>query len=117
MAKKKMINSQCRIQTKTCLYALFLSDVLLGLLQSLKVGTKALTFGKQTSKNRLYALKFWKTLLQFWFTSRKFWKNVPETKYKRIGLQAVIVGFYVVDIRLYIYQFWKTSINSFFDTP
>ena len=36
MAKKKMINSQCRIQTKTCLYALFLSDVLLGLLQSEK---------------------------------------------------------------------------------
>lgn len=67
MAKKKMINSQCRIQTKTCLYTLFLSDVLLGLLQSLKVGTKALTFGKQTSKNRLYALKFWRTSINSFF--------------------------------------------------
>jgi len=87
MAKKKMINSQCRIQTKTCLYALFLSDVLLGLLQSLKVGTKALTFGKQTSKNRLYALKFWKTLLQYWFTSRKFWKMFPKQNIKELDFK------------------------------
>lgn len=63
MAKKKMINSQCRIQTKTCLYALFLSDVLLGLLQSLKVGTKALTIGKYTSEFGLYVLSFGKPFL------------------------------------------------------